>query len=590
MKKQLHLLIFLLMFSLMVSSQTLVIEDFSGGNMPPAGWTIDAHSANWSNVATTNAGGTSPEARFFYSPSFNDISRLISPVINTDGFTSLTLTFRHFLDDYSGNAYSLGVATRASSGPWNVAWTVSPTGDIGPELKVIQITTSDVGSADFEFCIFFDGNSYNLDNWYIDDIELSVTVDRDIALAKMDIPRFSEGDTLDVTGTLLNMGLDPVVSFDIYYQIDDGNPVMQNYPGNNIPLGETYDFTFDDPLNLDPGNYIIKMWTANANGAGPDDNPANDTATLDLHVASMAVDRRPLFEEFTSSTCGPCANFNSNTFNPFVEVHGDEITLVKYQMSWPQSGDPYYTEEGGVRRQYYGVSYVPDLYTDGMQTPTTSSGVNNAFNSSMESRAFMDLYAYHVIDGDMVTVNLDIMSYIGGEVVAYIVVFENITTGNVGSNGETEFHHVMMKMIPDAEGTSVTLTDGETTSLEGSADMSTTFVEEMDDLGVAVFVQEATSKMIFQSAYSVESMVGLGESHRSSDLNIYPNPSNGMVRFSKMIENTDIYVFNAYGQKITSIAGFNGNVIDFTDLPSGNYILRLEGAGMHEVKTISIIR
>jgi len=124
MKKSLHLLVFLLMFSLIVSSQRLITEDFSDGNMPPTGWTIDAHSANWSNVATVNAGGTAPEAKFFYSPSFNDVSRLISPIINTNGYTSLTLSCRHFLDDYSGTAYSLGVATRASGGPWNDAWTV----------------------------------------------------------------------------------------------------------------------------------------------------------------------------------------------------------------------------------------------------------------------------------------------------------------------------------------------------------------------------------------------------------------------------------------------------------------------------------
>ena len=590
MKKQIHLLVFMLMFSLMVSSQTLITEDFSGGTMPPSGWTIDAHAANWSNVATQNAGGMAPEARFFYSPSFNEASRFISPEISTSGYTSLTLSFRHFLDDYSGSAYSLGVATRAANGPWNNAWTVSPTGDIGPELKVIEITTNDVGSADFQFCIFFNGNSYNLDNWYIDDIELIVSVDRDAALAKISVPRFSDGTNLQVNGTFLNMGLDPLTSCDVYYQIDEGTPVMESLSGMNLDLGETQNFTFEGPLNLDPGDYMMKMWTANPNGAGPDANPGNDTLNLDLHVASQSVARRPLFEEFTSSTCGPCASFNSGTFNPFVEQHGDEITLVKYQMSWPGSGDPYYTEEGGERRQYYGVSYVPDLYTDGMQTPTTSAGVNNAFNSSMDSPAFMDLSGYHIIDGNSITVNFDIFSYIGGDAVAYIVVFENVTTGNVASNGETEFHHVMMKMLPGADGTPVTLVDGETTSLEYSADLSGTFVEEMDDLGVAIFVQEASTKMIFQSGYSVESMVGIGEGQTAEKLIAYPNPSNGWVRFSRTIENVDITVLNVYGQRITAIASFSGNAIDLSDLQAGNYILRMEGPGFHEVKAISIIK
>ncbi len=590
MKRRLHLLVFLLMFSLAGSSQKLLTEDFSGGSMPPIGWTIDLHSSNWSVVATENAGGTSPEARFYYNPSFNEASRLISPEINTNGYTSLTLSFKHFLDDYSGSGYSLGVATRAANGPWTNVWTVSPTGNLGPELKVLELATNDVGSATFQFCIFFSGNSYNLDNWYIDDIELNASVSNDIALAKISVPRYSDGQFVEVAGTMLNMGLDNINSFDIYYQIDEAEPEMQSFSGMNLSLGGSYDFSFTYFLFLDPGNYTMKMWTANANGNGPDENPGNDTATLDLHIASQSVARKPLFEEFTSSTCSPCASFNQGTFNAFTELHADEITLVKYQMSWPSPGDPYYTEEGNTRRQYYGVSFVPDLYTDGMQTATNSTGVNNAFNNSMDNAAFMDLSAYHVIDGDNIFEHLDIMSHIGGEVVAYIVVFEYVTTGNVASNGETEFHHVMMKMIPDGAGTTVTLTDGETTSIEGSADMSLTFVEEMDDLGVAVFVQEAGSRMIFQSAYSVESNVGIGDGESKSKLMVYPNPSNGIVRFSQEVVKADLSVYNIYGQELVRINSFSGNVVDLTDLPAGNYILRLEGNELHQVNALSIVK
>jgi hypothetical protein len=297
-----------------------------------------------------------------------------------------------------------------------------------------------------------------------------------------------------------------------------------------------------------------------------------------------------MFEEFTSSTCPPCATFNTNVFTPFAAAHNDEMSYVKYQMYWPSPGDPYYTPEGGVRQEYYGVSGVPNLFTDGMQTSTTSAGVNNAFSNSLDSPAFMDLSVYHAIDGDSVFVNLDIIPHISGELVAYIIVFENITTGNVGNNGETEFHHVMMKMIPDAYGTIVTLTDGETTSISGNADMSTTFVEEMDDLGVVVFVQEVSSKIIFQSAYSQESFVGLPDINMKNEVMVFPNPSDGQIRFSETIEKADVSVFNIYGQEISRINSFSGNMIDLRDLPVGNYILRIEGSNMRQVQAISIVK
>lgn len=590
MRNKLHILICLLLFSRVLLAQTLIVEDFNANVMPPDGWTIDAHSANWTARPTANAGGSGPEARMFYSPQFNGASRFISPNINTGGYTSLTLSFRHFLDDYSGTGYSLGVATRGSNGPWHDAWTVAPGGDLGPVLQVIEIATNDVGSQNFQFCIYFSGNSYNMDNWYLDDIVLTVSVDKDVALADIDVPRFSLGQTLPVKGAVIDMGLDPVTSFEISYQIDDGNILSQSFSGFNLGLGDSWNFTFSDPLNLAPGDYMMKMWVSNANGGGPDMRPENDTSWLDIHVASQSVARRPMFEEFTSSTCGPCAQFNSSVFNPFIEEHGDEVTLVKYQMSWPSPGDPYYTEEGEARRQYYGVSYVPDLYTDGKQTSTTSGGVNTAFNNSLDNPAFMDVSAYHWMDGTTVNVHADINSHIGGAVVVYLVVFEKITTGNTGSNGETEFHHVMMKMIPDGSGTVVTLADGELTMVEGSADMSQTFVEELDDLGVAVFVQEATSKMVFQSAYSRESFVGIGDPKSQAGIGIYPNPSNGMIHFKKDIDNADIAVFSVYGQEITRISRFSGNVIDLTDLQSGNYILRLNSGNASQIRAISIVK
>jgi hypothetical protein len=149
----------------------------------------------------------------------------------------------------------------------------------------------------------------------------------------------------------------------------------------------------------------------------------------------------------------------------------------------------------------------------------------------------------------------------------------------------------MMKMIPDAEGSTIPLMDGSISLISSSADMSTTFVEEMNDLGVAVFVQEASTKMIFQSAYSTESMVGVAEGMPERDnLLVYPNPSNGFIKFSRTIEKADVSVYNIYGQEVTRIADYSGNAIDLQDLPAGNYILRLDGPEMREIKTISIIK
>lgn len=260
----------------------------------------------------------------------------------------------------------------------------------------------------------------------------------------------------------------------------------------------------------------------------------------------------PFFEEFTSSTCGPCASFNNSVFNPFLAQNEEELVYVKYQMDWPGAGDPYYTEEGGVRRAYYGVNAVPMLYVDGKNVATTSPGVNAAFTNSLATPAFIDIDSYYAIDGNNVIIKGQFISYADlVDATLHIVVFEGITTQNVASNGETEFHHVMMRLLPDGYGTSIaTIQNGEPFQFEHNVDMSTTNVEEMDDLQVAIFLQDNVTKEIFQAAYADLSGVGVSNL-QPGKLSIYPNPVNGeqiSVRIPEsMNRNVKIEVRNSMG-------------------------------------------
>ncbi|MCK4357149.1 MAG: immune inhibitor A, partial [Candidatus Cloacimonetes bacterium] len=139
-------------------------------NFPPDGWTAEP---NWAGYNSSYAGGTPPEARFGWSPSFTGIGRLISPVINTSGYTILPLSFKHFVNDYSGG-YTLGVATTSDGGTtWNDVWTISPTGNVGPETIALTLENADVGSETFQVCWYFDGYTFNIDYWYVDDVRMA---------------------------------------------------------------------------------------------------------------------------------------------------------------------------------------------------------------------------------------------------------------------------------------------------------------------------------------------------------------------------------------------------------------------------------
>ncbi len=234
------------------------------------------------------------------------------------------------------------------------------------------------------------------------------------------------------------------------------------------------------------------------------------TFIFSFSLFAQKSQRVVLFEEFTSATCGPCAGFNIEVFNDnFVNSNDGKLTIIKYQMNWPGSGDAYYTPEGGTRRNFYGINGVPSLFIDGNElanTPGTSvSQLQSKLDNAYAIPANYDITGAFQINQNEVSVQTNINAYESRDKLKmFIVVVEKTTTGNVGINGETEFTNVMMKMYPSANGMEVGFTENSNYCLSAKIDMEGTNVEEMDDLAVVIFIQDPVTKEILQSAYAEE--------------------------------------------------------------------------------------
>lgn len=149
---------------------------------------------------------------------------------------------------------------------------------------------------------------------------------------------------------------------------------------------------------------------------------------------------------------------------------------------------------------YYGINSVPSLVLDGTQITTNSSVVINAFQNALQVPAFVDISGNYEVEGDNIIIEGSVMPYTDfSSARLHVVVIESVTYGNVGGNGETEFHYVMHKMLPNAQGTTVSLTANEAYEFSHNFDMSNTNVEEMDDLMVVVFLQNHSTKEVHQS-------------------------------------------------------------------------------------------
>lgn len=300
-------LLFAILFCLSMISfgQTYLSEAFDAGQMPPAGWTILNQANQWSCAASSEAGGVAPEGKFSYIQQLGS-TRLISPVVDLTGLTTVTLMFDHMYDWYANPAPKLGVATRTGTGNWTSVWEVTPTANILAQTKVITITNGDVG-ANFQFCFYLDGDFYNLDYWYVDNILLMTPPILDAALVKISLPQYlAVNEPATLTGKVKNLGSTIITSFDIAYSIDGGAQVIDTYSGQNLAIGESYEFTHDTPLVFaNSGTYKVDVKVQNVNG-GNDNNIENDTLSTHVGVVPWAPDKKVFCEEATGTWCGWC--------------------------------------------------------------------------------------------------------------------------------------------------------------------------------------------------------------------------------------------------------------------------------------------
>jgi len=203
----------------------IINESFS--SFPPTGWSISGGS-NWQGGTSNNAGGTSPEARFYWSPSTDAVQRLISPAIDSQNFSNVVLQFKHNIDDYNGS-YTISVQTSSDGSNWTNL-TTFPSVATPATIENISIDNTDVGSATFQLAFVFSGNSYNINNWYIDDVILSAD-----SGPSYNWLTFNGSDT--TSGTVLPSG-----NNDLTISLDSNGLSTGTYQANLL-------FTTNDPNN-----------------------------------------------------------------------------------------------------------------------------------------------------------------------------------------------------------------------------------------------------------------------------------------------------------------------------------------------------
>ncbi|HTB07070.1 MAG TPA: T9SS type A sorting domain-containing protein [Bacteroidia bacterium] len=317
--------------------------------------------------------------------------------------------------------------------------------------------------------------------------------------------------------------------------------------------------------------------------------------------------KMPLFEEFNQASCDPCAeatpNLDSALFN-----NKNTCSAVRYHVSWP--GQDFMNQVTNTpfvnaRVSYYTVSGVPDAKLDGSMdiypggirsielqdeiyigSPFTISISSATYNPSTDVySANATITAEHVMPAGLVAqaaLTVDTITYAKSQ-----------TTETIP---QTVFPQVAEDMMPSSSGTSLAAftTVGATQTLTlswtknhpwGASPQTWTYDSNKNAAHLTIFIQDNTSKYVYQSANTLFTNVvtGINELSDVNYFNIYPNPTsnNATIAFNlEQSKNVNIEVYNMLGEKVyselqgTMAAGQHEVIINSKALRSGIYFVR----------------
>lgn len=507
MKKNLLLALTIMLLNVaFAQNRTFIInETFDSPNMPEGWYFTGEGSDNFKVSTTNNAGGDANELYFKSSPIVTAGIHLVMASVDLTDVTELGLSFKHYLNNYQLSS-TIGIATSSDNGvSWHTAWshTYSESSSSGQYNINETISTSDMGKDNVLICLFYEGNTYNFNKWYFDDISIFTLGENDgadLQISSIDINNIIQAGNAEVSFTVDNIGNTDVTSVEASYEIAGHETVTETFNVNIAPY-ENKKLTFGTTVDLLPGTHEVKVNLLKVNDE-IDSNTDNNTISKEIRAFIKNIERTPMIEHFSSATCINCIPVDTTLLGL---THDNEglYTYVKYPWNYPGLGDKYYLEDCGIRGEYYGVTGVPFITFDG--TTTTKAPKQSHFDERFNIPSYIDIAGAFDIDGNTIKVTADIISYIDmPNVKVFVTVNEKTTVDNVVEGSLPEFHHVLMNMLSGSEGIGASFDAGLYNRYEFSFDMSETNVEEMNDLEVAVWVQNYESKEIHNSRFLYE--------------------------------------------------------------------------------------
>lgn len=631
MKKTL-LFVMAAIVSVAINAQTIFLEDFE-------------------RVAVSDRIGAIPEGWTTYGDNLTNYYQGFSQswdVYQFDDLGKVAISLSYTAEGTAVDRWLITPAIALADSGYYLNFEVVGMDDNYPEAFEIKVSTTGVEKTDFattllnvpvvpagenKYMINLDeyvGDSIHIafvnkaaDAYYLilDNIKVLVPPANEIVLSKLNIPAYARVNTeFNVKGIVTNLGVAPLTSFDITYNVDGGeNVATYTVTGLNIAYNGTYEFTHNVPANIAAtGAHEIQVTVSNPNGAV--DSVIDNTLSSTIFIYDNATQRKVFFEQFTTAKCSNCPPAHEY-LDGIVPAFGENVVWMSHHAG-------YYTdlltidesEEMLVMFNDGGAAYAPAAMLDRTQypgNPGPAMSVGEVTAASLQ--AAIEVPAFVTVDITNVAFNSEtreLSATVSGTAVSDISAFNDLRVGfyikedNVkinqaqsGSNlGKNYIHnHSIRASVSDVWGDAGVITN---TAANGTFTKTYTYTVpetvKATDLFMIAFVAEYNNDVNARTILNTNEVklanvveIDPTSIEEATDVafSVYPNPATDYAMISSNATIKEVAIVNTLGQVVATFTANAENVqINTQDLAKGVYMVSITTTEGSAVKKLTVVK
>lgn len=224
-----------------------------------------------------------------------------------------------------------------------------------------------------------------------------------------------------------------------------------------------------------------------------------------LMAQTNTYTRISLIEQFTSATCGPCVA--AGPVMARVVQLSNGVVSIRYHLDFPAPGDPWNVAnpaENSSRQTLYGVGSIPTARVNGKTAvdPRQEQQLINQITTDNNAKSPLNITVTKTGTNVKVKVDtkIDLKAHkLQVALVSRRTVLPNLPSELQYSNGETEFGDAMLKMMPNAAGTSLSMDANTSQEFNFTYNQGNTDIWPEGQQYVIAFVQANTGREVLQA-------------------------------------------------------------------------------------------